>query len=210
VNKINLLLVDDETLFRQGLRAMLCKEEFIKGIYEAGNASEFKEQLATHRIDVILLGVRLRDTNGLELMEVIKKSSHQPKVIAITAFDGVAMIINLLKSGINGIVCKLNGIDEILKAIKTVMRSERYFPESILKIVQSNTHRLDEIPSLLLSFQEKALLKSLASGATTKEIALQLKMTFTTAETYRVRLMKKAGVSNTAGLLAFAFRNGIL
>lgn len=209
-NKIDVLLVDDEAMVRQGFKALLSTENSIKAIYEAGNASEFKKQLATVPIDVILLDIRLKDTNGLELMEVIKKSAQQPKVIAVTGLDGSEMIINLLKAGINGIVHKLDGFDEVLKAIKTVMISDSYFPSNILRIIQNNLHRWEKIHSVPLTAQEKDILKALADGQTTKEIAPQLKVTLATAETYRVRLMRKVGVQNTAGLLAYAFRNGIL
>jgi DNA-binding NarL/FixJ family response regulator len=208
--KINILLVEDEVMVRQGFKALLSRENSIKAIYEAGNAPEFKKQLVTQQIDIVLLDIRLRDANGLELMEVIKKRPQPPKVIAVTGLDGTEMIINLLKVGINGIVYKLEGFDEVIKAIKTVMLFDSYFPVNILKIIQDNMHRWEEIRSVLLSAQEKDLLKALASEHTTKEIASQFNVTFSTAETYRIRLMRKVGVSNTAGLLAYAFRNGIL
>lgn len=209
-NKIGVLLVDDEAMIRQGFKALLSMENSIKAIYEAGNASEFKKQLATGAIDVVLLDIRLKDTTGLELMEVMKSSGKQPKVIAVTGLDGAEMIINLLKAGINGIVFKLGGFDEVIKAIKAVMHSDSYFPANIVKVIQNNLHRWEEIKPVLLSAQEKDILKALASGCTTKELAPQLKVTLATAETYRTRLMRKVGVSNTAGLLAYAFRNGIL
>lgn len=208
--KISVLLVDDEAMFRQGFRALLSTEKSIKAIYEAGNAAEFKRQLATVPIDLILLDIRLKDTNGLELMEVMKKSAQQPKVIAVTALDGAEMIINLLKAGINGIVYKVADFGEVLKAIKTVMLSDSYFPSNILSIIQNNLHRWEKIHSVQLTAQEKDILKALADGQTTKEIAPQLKVTLATAETYRIRLIRKVGVPNTAGLLAYAFRNGIL
>ena len=209
-NKIAVLLVDDEAMVRQGFKALLSTENSIKAIYEAGNASEFKKLLVTVPIDVILLDIRLKDTNGLELMEVMKKSAQQPKVIAVTGLDGAEMVINLLKAGINGIVYKVAGFDEVLKAIKAVMLCDSYFPSNILNIIQNNLHRWEKIHSVPLTAQEKDILKALADGQTTKEIAPQLKVTLATAETYRIRLMRKVGVQNTAGLLAYAFRNGIL
>lgn len=100
----------------------------------------------------------------------------RPKVIAVTGLDGVELIINLLKSGVHGIVYKLDGYGEIVNAIKTISISGTYFPENILKIIQSNAQRWDDVPTTLLSFQEKELLKEIAKGATTKEIAEELKM----------------------------------
>jgi two-component system response regulator DegU len=79
-----------------------------------------------------------------------------------------------------------------------------------LNVIQANAHRWDQVPPVVLNFLEKELLKAIASGLTTKEIASQLKMSDATAETYRIRLIRKVGVQNTAGLMAYAYRNGIL
>lgn len=210
MNKINILVVDDEALLRQGLRALLEKENFVRSIYEAENEGEFVDLITKQQIDLILLDIRLRKVSGMELLGKLKANQHPAKVIAVTGLDGVELIINLLKSGVNGIVYKLDGYGEIVKAIQTVFQSGSYFTDNILRIIQSNAQRWDDTPPVLLSFQEKELLKAIAEGGTTKEIAEDLKMASSTAETYRIRLMKKVGVPNTAALLAYAFRNGIL
>jgi DNA-binding NarL/FixJ family response regulator len=111
---------------------------------------------------------------------------------------------------VDGIVYKLDGYEEIRKTIKSILASGNYFPEKILRIIQSNAKRWDHIPTVTLSAQELYILKALSRGAITKEIATELKMAEATAETYRLRLIKKVGVSNTAALLAYAYRNGIL
>ena len=160
-------------------------------------------------MDIILLDMRLRNTNGLELMKKHLTDGNS-KVIAVTGMDGIELIINLLKSGVNGIVYKLDGYKEIVSAIKTVLISGSYYPERILKVIQSNFQHWDHVPPIVLSTPEMELLRAIAKGETTKEIAEELKMSTATAETYRVRLMKKVGVSNTAALLAYAYRNGIL
>lgn len=210
MEKINILIVDDESLLRQGLKTMLEKEIFVNGIYEAGDESEAVHQLNSHRIDVLLLDIRLRTSTGFELIQKLSAIKKEPKIISVTGLDGIETIINLLKAGVHGIVYKLNGYSEIQKAIKTVMDAGTYFPENILRIIQSNSHRWNQVHLVTLSQPDKILLKAIASGFTTKRIADELKMSPATAETYRVRLLRKVGVSNTAGLLAYAFRNGIL
>jgi DNA-binding NarL/FixJ family response regulator len=207
--KINVLIVDDEVLLRQGLRFMLEKEPFVKNILEAGDVDEFKAVI-NDTIDVILLDIRLRKTNGLELIKVVRDLGLNPKIIAVTGLDGVELIINLLKSGVQGIVYKLDGYDQILKAIKAAMGGDTYFPDNVMRIIQSNHKHWENTPSVILTVQEKELLKAIANGLTTKEMAGNFKMSEATAETYRIRLMKKVGVSNTAALMAYAYRNGIL
>ena len=210
MKRINILLVDDEALFRQGLRSLLEKENFIHEIHDAGNATEFYAQLANHRIDIILLDIKLPGVNGQELILELRKKEDHPKVIAVTGLEGVELIISLLKSGINGIVFKLDGYTEIVKTIQGVMLSGNYFQDKTLRIIQTNAHRWNQVPSIVLSFHEKELLRLVASGLTTKSIAVELKMTEATTETYRIRLIKKLGVPNTAAMLAYAHRNGIL
>ncbi len=210
MKRINILLVEDEVLIRQGMRSLLEKEDFVKDIFEAGDASEFHSQLSLHSIDIILLDVKLPGVKGQELLNELSKKEDHPRVIAVTGLEGVELIINLLKCGVNGIVFKLDGYSEIVKTIKEVLVLGHYFQEKISDIIQANAHRWDHIPPISLSFQENELLRIIASGLTTKEIAAQLKMTEATTETYRTRLIKKLGVRNSAALLAYAYRNGIL
>ena len=210
MEKINVLLVDDEALIREGLRSLLEKEPFVAQIFEAGDAAEFKHVITHHLLDVILLDIRLRNVTGMELLDLVRKLERRPKVIAVTGMEGVELIINLLKGGVDGIVYKLDGYEEIRKTIQSTMVEGNYFPEKILKVIQSNAKSWDHTPSVVLTAQEMFILRALARGSITKEIAHELKMAEATAETYRLRLIKKVGVPNTAALLAYAYRNGIL
>jgi DNA-binding NarL/FixJ family response regulator len=209
MTKLNFLLVEDEALIREGLRSLLEKEDFVKNVYEASNRAEFIEQIRK-RIDFVLMDFRLSDTNGLELLGMLKKADQGSKVIVLTGLEGTELIMNLLLSGVHGIVYKLDGYREIVKTIMKVIETGSYYSEKISNIIQTNAHRMDLVPPVVLNLGEKDLLKAIASGLTTKEIALSLKMSEATAETYRIRLTKKVGVNNTAGLMAYAFRNGIL
>lgn len=210
MDKVNVLIVDDEALIREGLRSLLERESFIGKIYEASDGDEFKSLLSANRMDVVLLDIRLRDTTGVALLEYIKTRYPSIKTIAVTGMEGVELIINLLKGGADGIVYKLDGYDEIRKTLKSILSSGNYYPEKILKVIQSNAAKWDHTPTVVLTMQEHDILKAIARGSITKEIANELKMAENTAETYRLRLLKKVGVQNTAALLAYAYRNGIL
>jgi len=207
---ISILIVDDERLIREGLRALLEKESFIGEVYEASDADEFHQVIGTRRIDLILLDIRLRNAMGVELLAAVRKKDPRPKVIAVTGMEGVELIINLLKGGVDGIVYKLDGYEEIRKTIRSILTAGNYFSGKVLKIIQSNARTWDNIPTVVLSGQEMNILRAIARGSITKEIANELKLAEATAETYRIRLLKKVGVSNTAALLAYAYRNGIL
>jgi len=210
VDKINFLIVDDEALIREGLRSLLEKEPFAGDIYEASDKEQFLQLVSKKKIHIVLLDIRLRNTTGVELLEEMRKLHHRPKVIAVTGMEGVELIINLLKAGVDGIVYKLDGYEEIRKTVRSILDSGNYFPDNVLKVIQANARAWDNIPSVLLNQQELNILKAIARGSITKEIANELNMAQGTAETYRLRLIKKVGVSNTAALLAYAYRNGIL
>ena len=202
--------MDDEALVREGLHALLEKEDFVNCITEAGSKKDFENALAGQAYDIVLMDFRMPDANGLQLYQALKKQPYIPKVIVLTGLEGQELIINLLKAGVNGIVYKLDGYRELLHAIKSVIDTGTYFPEKILAVIRQNAQQLGDVPPVQLTFQEQELLRAIAQGFTTKQIASLLKMSESTTETYRIRLIKKVQVSNTAGLLAYAFRNGIL
>ena len=210
MNKINILLVEDEMLLREGLKSLLVQEAFVKNIFEAATLHEFTQIIDGHSIDIVLMDIRLQSTSGHELLRILKDKNIPCKVIAVTGLEGVELVINLLKAGVQGIVSKLDGYQEILTAITAIRHAGNYFPDKIMKIIHANAIRWDQVPPVQLNFQENEILRSIARGLTTKEMAHHLKMGEATAETYRMRLIKKLGVSNTAALLAYAYRNGIL
>lgn len=209
MDKYNFLLVEDETLIREGLKSLLQQEVFVNNITEAANKRQFLKAFTTE-IDFVLLDFKLSDTNGLELMQVIKSAGRPIKVIMLTGLEGNELIMNLLKAGVNGIVYKLDGYSEIRKMIEKVLRNENSFSEKVLTIIQQNAHRWDNLPPVTMTYTEREMLQALTRGLTTREISELTRMTEATIETYRVRLMKKVGVPNTAALIAYAYRNGVL
>lgn len=210
MDKANFLLVENDALLRQGFTGLLSREYFVRNIYEASNAQEFESQMTAHTIDVVLLDIHLGAVSGMELLMDLRKKPIQPKVIVITGLEGSELVINLLKAGVDAITSKLDGYPEIRKAIQQVLSGGTYFPPRVMEVIRNNAQRLGNIPPVTLTKREKELLLALAKGLTTKEIAVQFKMTVVTTETYRVRLIKKAGVPNTAALIAYAYNNGIL
>jgi len=204
-----LLIVDDEVLIREGLKSLFESEPFIGKVIEAGSREELL-QLFDHSIDIVLLDFKLPDANGLELLQWIRSKNTELKVVALTGLDGTEVILNLLKAGANGLVYKLDGYAEIRKTIVSVLEGESYYSTKVVSIIQKNAHRWDQVPPVTLSVKEKELLTGISRGLTTKEIAEEMKMSEATIETYRVRLLKKVNVLNTAALIAYAYRNGLL
>lgn len=208
MEKFSFLIVEDETVLREGLRVMLEREDFVESVCEASTKAEF-ERLSKN-VDFVILDYRLVSTNGIELLGILKRRMRTPKVIILTGLEGTELIMNLLQAGVHGIVYKLDGYAQIVHTIRKTLEVGSHFSERILDIIKLNAHRWDTIPPVILSFGEQELIRAISRGLTTKEIAPELKMSESTTETYRIRLIKKVGVQNTAALMAYAFRNGIL
>ena len=203
-----MLVVDDEEPILELLKYNLEKNGYeVKTAQDGARAVDIAKRFIP---DLVLLDIRLRNTTGVELLGSLKKMELSPKVIAVTGMEGVELIVNLLKLGVDGVVYKLDGYDEIKKTIMSILASENYYPENVRRIIQSNANSWDRTPTVVLKAKELKILKAIARGSITKEIANELKLAEATAETYRLRLIKKLGVTNTAGLLAYAYRNGIL
>lgn len=210
MNKLNVLLAEDETLVREGMRALLEKEPFIRNIYEASTGQEAIDLMGSYKIDLVLLDIRMPGLGGAEVVQQLRQRNDSLKIIIVTGLDGIELIINLLRMGVNGIVYKLHGFGEILKAILSVIERGSYFPEQVLQTIRQNAERWENVPPVSLSEKDRLLLGAIVEGLTTKQMATKLHMSERTAETYRQRLIKKVGMQNTAGLIAYAFRNGII
>lgn len=203
-----ILLVDDEVLIRDGVDALLRREKFVEKIYHASGKKDIL-QVPLREVDVVLLDFKLRDCNGLELIPKIRQCGCS-QVIVMTGLDGAELVVNLLHAGVQGVIHKLDGYAEIRNALLKVLTGNTYYPPHVVKILKDNVHRWSKIPPVNLSFNDREIITAISEGYTTKEIANRLKMTEATTETYRLRLIKKLRVPNTAAMMAYAFKNGIL
>ncbi|HYG03726.1 MAG TPA: response regulator transcription factor [Chryseosolibacter sp.] len=210
MKQLTLLLAEDEIMVRQGLKALLYQQPNIRIIHEAGNSDEVLAVLASNNVDIILLDVRMPGMQCILLVEQIRRNYPDVKILVITGLFGTELIFNLLKAGIHGFVQKMNGFDEIEKAIDQIMISNQYLSSDVIEIIQQNVSYWKYVPPIKLTEKEVALLKAIVSGLTTKAIAEKFDIPASSAETNRNRLMKKTGTQNTAELIAYAFRNGII
>jgi two-component system, NarL family, response regulator DegU len=210
MTKANLLIVDDHPSVRKGYCSLLQEEPFINAVYEAEDEPGFLHAINNHPVDIILLDIKLKDISGLELLPKLKGLARQPRVVALTGLEGEAVIINILKAGVSGIVHKLDEYEQVVRTIESVWRMGTYYSPYITRVIQANCHRWSNVPPVVLTPREKEVLKAVAEGLINAQIADLHKMTERSMEKFRTRLMDKVGVPNAPALLAFAYRNGIL
>lgn len=208
---ITVLVADDHQFVRESLRAMLEKTQFVKTIYEVENGSQAIEMLKLEPIHVLMLDVRMPMVDGFEVIEYIQKQSLTTQVIALTAFDEEAMIFNLLRAGIAGIIFKkTTHQQEIYAAIEAVLEGKHYYHEKVSIILQSKPDGLQHPPRIKLSAREFEVIALLCRGFSTKDIAEKLFLSEHTIEGYRKEIIKKTNTKNTNELIHYALSNGIV
>lgn len=205
-----ILLADDHSLFRQGLAALLREQEDWQVVAEAGSgedavrlASEWKPRFAV--IDVEMPGI-----GGIEAARRIRDVSPQTRIVALSMYADAYYQDRMRDAGASAYVLKNEAIDQLVAAVRAVLRGEQHFPPHKGRqgpVVAKRSARIDKDQ---LSAREREVLRLLAEGRRTAEIADQLGISPKTVETYRSRLMNKLDIDSLSGLIKFAIRAGIV
>ncbi len=214
-NKIRLLLVDDHTLVRQGIRSLLETQEDIEVVAEASGGHEAIAKAVEHRPDVILMDLAMPDLNGMEATRLIKTEHPEIQVLALSMHGTDDYLFRALESGASGYVLKEADTAELTAAIRAVHGGGAFIYPSLAK-------RL--IEKLLLEVgsgkerssydtvtpREKEILELIADGLTNEEIAEKLGLSVHTVQTHRSNILEKLGLHNRAQLVTYAARVGLI
>jgi two-component system nitrate/nitrite response regulator NarL len=206
--KLKLLLVDDHALVREGIRSSLVHYSSIKPVGEAANGKEALRKCKELRPDVVLMDLNMPEMSGLEATPLIREKFPETKIIALTVHDNKEYIFQILKAGAHGYVLKDTSPGELVRAIESVAQGGAFFSPAVSNVLLQDFVRAAKPQELSsdarLSGREQEVLRSIAHGKTTKEVALELKLSARTVETYRVRLKRKLNARNVAELLNHA------
>jgi two-component system response regulator NreC len=211
---IRILLADDHAVLRAGLRLLLINQPDFEVIGEAASGLEVLEMAESLRPDLILLDLSMPGLNGLYTLPALRKSAPEARVLVLTMHDDPQYLRQALKSGASGYVLKKAADQELLAAIRAVMRGEIYVHPAMTRVLLDDM--LADAPAApgdaweKLSEREQAVLKGVALGYTGAEIAEQLNLSAKTVETYRARGMEKLGFGSRAALVRFALKKGLI
>ncbi len=207
--RTRVLLADDHGLIRQGLKALLEGQ----GFQVVGEASDGQEMLRTAektRPDVAILDIRMPVLNGVDAARGLKKSSPSTKIIILTQHDENQYVTEALHAGAKGYVLKSQGAEDLVHAIREVCRGAVYLsPRISHTVVGAYLSKSADSPDAL-SGRERQVLQLVGEGKSTKDIAMQLGISVKTAESHRARLMKKLDIHETASLVRYAIRRGLI
>jgi len=211
---IRILLADDHTLIRAGIRALL---EKLPGVEVAGVASDGREVIdliKTHQPDMVLMDISMPGLNGLQALARITRDFPQVRVIILSMHPNDEYVLQALKSGASGYLLKRAATAELATALKGVVGGEVYLSREIasrflkrfpLQQIARSTNPLEQLTS-----RQREILQLLAEGQTTKAIASILKVSDKTVEYHRAKLMEALKIFDIPGLVRFAMRTGLI
>ena len=206
---VRVLIADDHEMFRQGLRVLL-QEEGFHFVAEASNGHEAVQLCQQHRPEVAILDISMPLLNGIFAAREIIKSNPRTKVVLLTQHTEDQVVLESLRAGVTGYVLKTKATSELVHALRAVCRGEMYLTQSISRTVVQAFLMKDSLPGRPLSDRERQVLQLVAEGKTNKEIASLLGISVNTAESHRTNLMEKLDIHDTAGLVRYALRNGVI
>ncbi len=206
---LRVLLADDHVIVRQGLKALL-ERAGLEVIAEADDGQQAINLAEKFHPDIAVLDVAMPVLNGIDATRGIRKASSQTKVILLTMHTQKKFVIESLHAGVRGYVVKSTAADELLEAIRTVCRGNPYLAPEIAKVMVEGYLAGDNERPSCLGDRERQVLQLVAEGKTTKEIADILSISVKTAESHRAHLMEKLQIHETAGLVRYAIREGLV
>ncbi|WP_312135075.1 response regulator transcription factor [Sphingobacterium sp.] len=209
MKRIEIIVCDDHPLIAQGLSSFIGQKEDLIIVATATTARELRETLAITSADILLLDINLPDGNGLELCPEIKKKYPELKILALSNFNERSIILRMLHNGASGYLLKSSSTAEIEKAIRNIVDGNLHFGKEAQKILTTITaQELIEIPPV--TKREKEVLKYLADGLTTPQIAEKMFVSAVTVDSHRKSLMQKFEVNKTVILLQRARECGMI
>lgn len=203
------LIVDDHPLIRQGMRSLLEKHGFTV-VGEAADGREATQLAQELEPDVAVLDLAMPLLNGLDAAREITRTSRRTKTILVTIHTADQYVLEALQAGVRGYVLKSQATAELVQAIQEVIRGGRYLSPGISEAVVQAYLAKTDLPADPLTPREREVLQLIAEGKTTKDIAGLLGVSVKTIESHRVRLMEKLDIRQTAGLVRYAIRRGMI
>lgn len=211
--KIRIALVDDQQLFREGMKMILSDEPFFEVIFEAKNGEQLLNRLRFEPIDVILLDVEMPVMDGTETLKKLREAYPDVGVIMLTMHDTDRLISHLMELGADGFLLKDENAEVVIEAIKKVAAKEMFFRDYVSRALLKSNRNKAANRSLIgpdISKREQEVLELICQELTSKEIAEKLFLSVRTVEGHRRNLQEKTGAKNIVGLVMYAVRNNLV
>jgi DNA-binding NarL/FixJ family response regulator len=215
MQKIRILVVDDHTILRDGICALLTLASDMEVVGEAANGREALEKVKELEPDVVIMDIAMPLLGGLETTRRMRKEFPETKVLALTQYADKEYVFPVIEAGAHGFISKTAASSELALGIRSVYRGESFLSPSVAKLLVENFQQGGNLqqrrdPYDQLTGRERDVLKLLVEGHTTQEIADILVISPKTVEGYKTSLMDKLDIHNRVGLVKYALRKGII
>jgi DNA-binding NarL/FixJ family response regulator len=211
----SVLLVDDHKIMRDGIKAILARDEEFRVVGEAESGAEAIQFVRKSQPDLVLMDIGLPGLNGVETTAEILRHNPDCKIVVLSMYDDDNSVVGAVRSGARGFILKRVSDSDLLEALRVVARGGAYLSpqvsDRLLTRIQKGDLEAKQAPAALelLSPRELQVLRMVAEGKTSKEIAGLLDLSDQTVRSYRKTMMKKLGVNNVAGLTQLALSTGL-
>ncbi|HRI46953.1 MAG: response regulator transcription factor [Ignavibacteriaceae bacterium] len=214
MSKIKIFIADDHAILRDGLKLVLKTDNSIEIIGEADDGLKTLDSVEKLNPDVLLIDINMPGLSGIEVTRKIRLKNNRMKILFLTMYEQEDIIVEAMLSGANGYLFKMADMDELIVAIKKINSGEDYFNEKVSKIalksLQQTVHRAQEIKKPHLTTRELEILKLIVKGLTSQQIADSLFISYFTVGKHRKNILEKLGQKNTAELVHFALKEGLI
>ncbi len=207
---VRILIVDDHPIVRHGLKAELTKTSDVKVVDEAADGSEAIIKARYSKPDLVLLDIGLPGKNGLEVLKQLRSEMPHIRVLILSTYPEKQYAVRCLKSGAQGYLTKESASEELLSAIRKVMRGGKYVSASLADLLASEIGSdASHMPHESLSDREFQVLCLLGSGKTVSQIATTLSLSLSSINTYRAHILRKMSLENTAQIIRYVVDNNL-
>jgi DNA-binding NarL/FixJ family response regulator len=215
MKKIKIAIADDYKIFRDGIKVGLLSDDNLEVVLEADNGEDLLAAFEKNMPDVVIMDLKMPIMDGMEATKIIKKKYSSVKVLVVTMYEDDKFIIHLMENGANGYLLKNADAEEIKKSIYAVHENGYYFNDVVnkallKKLVLKQNFKPSFNQNVEFTERELEVLKLICEEKTAAEIGKEIHLSPRSVEGIRQRLIEKVGVRNTAGLVMFAIKNGII
>ncbi len=210
--RIQVLIVDDHAIVREGIISLLARRKDIQVVGEAADGKQAVAQAVSLLPDVILMDIAMPVMNGLEATLELRRILPAARILVLTQYESKEYVLPLLRAGAAGYLPKRARANELVNAIRAVHLEGAYLPPKIARAVMNGVtqEQTAEKGTQLLTEREKDVVRLVAEGLSSREIAMRLSLSAKTVDTHRANILEKIGAHSTAELIKFAIREGIV
>lgn len=207
---IRILLADDHTIVRSGLKQILNSEPGFEVAFEANNGNEVLDFMREQTVDVIVMDITMPGRNGLETLKELKRSNPKIPVVILSMHPRDQYAVRVLKAGASGYITKETAPEELVSAIRKAVRGEKHIsPEVAVLLADYVGHGSETEPHKLLSDREFEVFLLIGKGRAISEIAELLFLSVKTVSTYRTRILEKTSFANNAAIMRYCVEHDL-